>query len=482
MRALSRCLGVQPRVPMSRFLIHRTAHWLDNSPAHRALFRAIYGLLAAFPAALLITSPLHAAPGIADLYQKALKNDTQFHAANARHEAAVLAPGIARAQLLPQLSLKAGLTHIPERTVRGVTFLGPGDFSYNVDNLSINLTQTLFHLGAYIELKQSRSQFKRATLELEAARQDLILRLAESYFNVLSAEETLKFTRSEKEAVERQLEQARERFDVGLAPITDVKEAEAEYDLAVAEEISADNQLHNAIHTLTVIIDHDVEALRPLIENISTPKPQPDNMQQWEERALAQNLDLLAQQISANIAAQEVELQRSQHYPSLNLVANRNETEIHSGSRTPQEIEEYTVGVELEMPIFAGGGTRYRTRQAAQLHREALEQLKGKHRETQRAAREAYLNVLSSISRVAALKRAEESAQAALESNEAGFQVGTRDSVDVLVAVRDLFRTRRDYAEVRYEYLLNTLRLKKVAGLLSELDITQLDGYLRDER
>ncbi len=465
------------------FPIRRTAPNASRRASRRSQAPAAPALLAPvwlMPLLILAAAPLGAAPGLSDLYRQALENDTQFHAAEARQEAGSLSPGVARARLLPQLSLKASRTRFAEQEIRGTSFGGPGNYSYNVDQLSIDLTQTLFNLSDYIEFKQSKSEAERAGLELEAARQSLILRLAEAYFDVLSSEETLKFTRSEKEAVGRQLEQAQERFAVGLVPITDVKEAEAAFDLAEAERISADNQMHNAMHALSVITNYDAPALRPLAEEIPTPAPAPENMQAWVDRALAQNLDLLAQQITTNVAAREIELQRAGHYPSVGLFANRRENDTRSGSPAPRESKDFTVGIELNVPIFSGQGTRYRTKRAAQLHREALEQLEGVHRETKRAARENYLNIVASVSRVAALKRAEESARTALESNEAGFRVGTRTSVDVLIALRDLFRTRRDYADVRYEYLLNTLRLKQTAGLLSEQDIARLDGYLRD--
>ena len=453
-------------------------HTVCNAPARRARFPSSPLLIALL--AVFIATPLDAAPGIAHLYEEALKNNTQLHAAEARRDADALLPGIARSRLLPQVSLRANYTRFAEDKLHGSFFGGEGNYSYNSDQLALSLRQTLFNLGDYIMLKQSKSESERAELELKAARQNLILNLAEAYFNSLLAEDALKFARSEKEAVARQLEQAQERFAVGSVPITDVKEAEAAFDLAGAEEILADNQLRNAIHLLAVITNYDAPVLHLLGKNIPTLRPEPENIQAWVDRALAQNLNLLAQQITANLAAQEIQLQRAGHYPSVDLVANRSESDVRGG-RSPREAKNLNFSVELNVPIFSGQGTSYRTQRAVQLHREALERLEGVRRETKRAARENYLNVIASVSRVAALKRAEESAQAALESNEVGFQVGTRTSVDVLLALKDLFRARRDYTGVRYEYLLNTLRLKKVAGMLSEQDIANLDGYLRDE-
>ncbi len=420
------------------------------------------------------------APGLSELYEKALKNDAEFHASEARYRAESLAPGIARAPLLPQISLVARRQRVLEEEIQGRNFGGEGDFSYDTESFGVNLTQTLFNRGDYIALKQSKSRAERAEIELEAARQDLILRLAEAYFGVLLAEETLKFARAEKEAVGRQLEQARKRFAVGLVSITDVKENEAGYDLAEAEEIRAENLLQNAFYALSVITDYDAPALQRLAESVPAVNPEPDDVEAWVARALSQNLDLLAQQITTNVAEQEIRLQRADHYPSVDLFASRSENESKRGAPAERKVDSYTVGVELNVPIFSGQGTRYRTKQAVELHRESLERLKGVQRETKRAARENYLNVVASVSRVEALRQAEESAETALEATRAGLRVGTRTSVDVLLALKDLFRIRRDYADVRYEYLLNTLRLKRVAGMLAEQDVGQLDGYLQD--
>ena len=483
----------RPRRSAPRYLTSETTPMTRASPTRRAtrntpvpapprarrfplpLSIAFLALTAAAPG----TVAPDTVPGIAELYERALENDARFAAAEARREAEALAPGIARARLLPRVELRARHARVAEDKVQGQTFGGAGSFSYDTDQLVLSLRQTLFNRGDYIALKQSKSESEKADLELAAARQALILNLAEAYFGVLLAEESLKFARSEKEAVSRQLEQARERFDVGVVPITDVKEAEAAFDLAEAEEILADNQSQNALYALSVITGNDFSVLRPLAESVPTPTPDPEDVQAWVDRALAQNLGLLARQIATNVAAREIDLQRAGHYPSVDLFANRAEDDIRGGRRK-SESKNLTIGVEVNVPVFSGLGTHYRTRRAAQLHRESLEQLEGARRETRRVARENYLNVIASVSRVAALKRAEESALAALESNEAGFQVGTRTSVDVLLALKDLFRARRDYASVRYEYLLSTLRLKNVAGTLSEEDVARLDSYLAD--
>ena len=449
--------------------------------------RPVRYLLATFLGLACASAANADAAGILELYEKALGSDAQYRASESRHRADSLLPQVARSSLLPQINLQANRRRVAREENTG-TFLrqdsgqSPSestDHSYDTDSFSINLVQTLFSAKQYAELKQSRSRAQRSHLELELARQQLILRLAEAYFGVLSAEETLKFARAEKQSVRRQAEQAQERFSVGLTPITNVKEAQAAYDLAESEEIAANTRLRNAVYTLSVITGDDTKTLYPLTEEIPIVAPNPESMELWVEKSLSQNVELLAQQITANIAAQEISVQRSAHYPELNLAASHGESNVRSGAPAPRETKSFAVGIELNLPIFSGQGTHYRVKQAIELHREALQQLESRHRETRRETREAYLNVIASISHVAALRRAIESAQASLEANEAGFQVGTRTSVDVVLAVEDLFRAQRNYANVRYEYLLNTLRLKKAAGLLEESDIRHLDGYLQ---
>ena len=434
-------------------------------------------LIAAFAAA---SAPAFAAD-IAALYELAVENDARFHANRARYEATMLNPAISRARLLPQISLSAARSRFPKRKIRGRAFGVADDdteFTYNAASHSLNVTQSLFNIEYYIELQKSRSEAERARLDFEAARQDLILRLAEAYFGVLSAQNDLEFARAEKEALARQLEQAQSRFEVGLDPITDSRKAEAAYDLAIADEISAANRLHVSRSVLRVITGRSGGKLDPLADTAPTVAPDPDNAGAWIEAALDKNLRLLSQRLAANIAAAEAERLRAGHYPTLDLYADRNERNVRGGP-APQTARDVEIGVRLNLPLFSGGGVRYRTRQASHLHREAVQQLKEIHHQTRQQAEEAFLNAAASVSRVAALARARESARVSYESNQAGFTVGTRSSVDVLLALEDLFDAERDYSETRHEYILNTLRLKKVAGSLSHDDVLAIARWLK---
>ena len=479
-------------------------------------------LSAARGAALLAAAALAAAGAgasaaghdLASLYELALENDARFRASRARYEATALNPAISRARLLPQISLSAARSRFPERKIRGTffgsndrgadirgtfvgssdrgdnirgTFVGSNDrgadnrgdneYTYSVDSYTLSVTQSLFNREYYAELKKSKSQAERARLDFEAERQDLIVRLAEAYFGVLSAHDDLDFARAEKDAVMRQLERAQSRFEAGLDPITDAKKAEAAHDLAVADEISAANQLEVSRSLLRVITGRIAGDLRKLTAAAPVAPPTPNDAAAWIETAHERNLRLLSRQLAVNVAAAEVESRRAGHYPTLDLYADRNERDVRGGP-SPQTLRDVEVGLRLNLPLFAGGGTSYRTRQAAHLHREAAEQLKQTHDETRQQAREAFLNVVASVSRVAALAKARESAKISYESNDAGFKIGTRSSVDVLLALEDLFDAERDYSDTRHEYILNTLRLKRAAGSLSPQDVREIVQWL----
>lgn len=451
--------------------------------------RGTAALAAATFAAMFAATDVHAAEAadVAALYELALEHDARFRASRARYEATVLNPAISRARLLPQLSLSATRSRFPKRKIRGSFFRGEGGsggaqrddgvYTYNVDSYTLGVTQVLFNREYYVELKKSKSQAERAQLDFEAQRQDLIVRLAEAYFGVLSAQNDLRFARAEQDAVKRQLERAQSRFEAGLDAITDTKKAEAAYDLAVADEISAANQLEVSRSLLRVIIGRNVGDLRKLSPAAPIAPPTPDDATVWIEAALERNLELLSRQLAVNIAAADVESRRAGHYPTLDLYANRNERDVRGGP-SPQTVRDVEVGLRLNLPLFAGGDTHYRTRQATQLYHEALEQLKQTGDETRQRAEEAFLNVIASVSRVAALAKARESAKVAYESNDAGFKIGTRSSVDVLLALEDLFNTKRDFNDTRREYILNTLRLKRIAGSLAPEDLREIVQWL----
>ncbi len=423
-----------------------------------------------------------------ELYQMATKNDMRYQASLANHEANLLEPSISRAQLLPQISFRANRTKINDQKIRGFNpddQRGPSSDQttnhFQARNMTLSLEQSIFNRRHYVELAQSRSMAQRAQFELQSAEHDLLERVVGAYFMVLDSKTRLDFTRAQKEAVERQLEQARDRFEVGLATITDVKEAEASFDLTIADEILNETELSVNLSKLQIIVNENIPMLKVLSEDAPIVYPEPQNIDAWIKTSSEQNPQLLAEKLTVNIANDEVKRQRADHYPTLGAFVRRNERE-RLGDRPPggeSTIRDTELGIELQIPLFAGGETYYRVRRAAQFALESQKQLEETHRTVKQRAQESYLNVLASISRTQALRRAVDSAQSAYESNEIGFRVGTRSSVDVLLAVEDLFAAKRDYLMARHRYIVDIISLKRMAGILSERDIQQIDQWLR---
>jgi outer membrane protein len=330
----------------------------------------------------------------------------------------------------------------------------------------------------WVSLRQANISVAQARAELLDARQDLIVRVAEAYFSVLFSEDNLEFATGEKDATARQLERAHEFFEVGLIAITDVKQSQASYDSAVAQEIAAVNELDISREELQVITGQYMKKLNKLSVRMPLVAPEPQDISQWVETALGQNLRLRAAALASAIAEQEIKRQRAGHYPTLDLFGARSVTDNAGGLRGDSDTTDTTVGLKLNFPIFSGGRVSSRTRQARYDFQEAVDNLSGQRRETVRETRASYLKVNSGISQVKALKQALESTQTAAEATQAEFDVGTRTAVDVLLGLRDTFRSEREYSRARYDYILATLRLKRAAGILSDADVWEVNSWL----
>ncbi len=412
-----------------------------------------------------------------DVYSRAKQHDADILIAESKFNAEAQARPIARANLLPQASLSANTTDVEQET-DGQTFGVAGrEVNFNDHGYTLSISQSLYNHDYYVQLRQAKDSVARAHLDLDASRQELMLRTAEAYFDVLAEQDNLIFRQSEIEAIERQLEQAQKRFEVGLIAITDVKEAQASYDLAIASEIEANNTLEISKDSLEVIIAERIENLNSLSESMQLISPEPNDVQEWIDKALKENLTLLSSNYTTKIAEKEIKLQQAQHLPTLDIVASHNDTDT-GGLTGSRESEDTRIGLELNVPILAGGRTHYRTKEAKYNAELAKNQHEKVRRETIKNTRNAYLNVIAGISRVKALSRALESTEAAARAAEAGFQVGTRTSVDVLLALQETFRAKRDYSRARYDYLLSTLSLKQATGTLSVDDLLQIDGWL----
>ena len=440
----------------------------------RAVSRFFVLLLVAMWAATAV--PV-SAKSLLDVYSLAKQHDADIRIAEARYQAEIQKKPIARANFLPQASLNANTADVRQQT-RGETFGVPGKtVDFNAHGYSLNLSQALYHRDFYAQLRQAKSSADKARVDLDGAHQHLIVRTANAYFNVLAAQDTVTFQESEKKAIGRQLEQAKQHFHVGLIAITDVLETQASYDLAVVKEIEAQNALEISKAALEVIVTERLDDLYPLSDRVQLVSPNPNNSEDWVTKGLQQNLALLSSEYASEIAQQEIKLQQSQHHPTLDFVTTYTYADA-GGLSGPRKTEDTRLGLELNIPIFQGGRTYYGTKQARHNATIAQNEHEKVRRQTIQDVRDAYLNVISGISRVKALAAAVESNEAAARAAEAGFQAGTRTSVDVLLAVQETFRAKQDHARARYDYLLHTLKLKQAIGTLSVDDLLKIDDWL----
>ncbi|MGE0336229.1 MAG: TolC family outer membrane protein [Gammaproteobacteria bacterium] len=427
----------------------------------------------------LCLASIHArATDLAAALALAEQSDPAFREAQAN--ALAVAEGIPQAKALlwfPQLNFTAGGSHSDQEITLDFALGADGQIAFQSYDYRLNLTQPVYHRDRYVRLEQANKRLRQAQAELDAAHQALILRVAERYFDVLAGHDNVAFARAEKESLAGQLEQARRRFDVGLIAITDVQEAQAGFDRALAQEIVAQNALENAEEALREVTGEYLRELSPLGEEFSLERPDPDDIEKWTETALVQNLEIAAAQTATEIAVDEIRAQYAGHFPTLDISGSQGV--VSQGGRFGQtEVDGGDIGMRINIPLYSGGSVVSKTRQATQEHAAALERLERSRRAVQRATREAFLGIVSQISSVNALRQAVVSSRTALDSTRAGFEVGTRTTVDVVAAERGLSQSRRDYARARYDYVLNRLRLKQAAGTLAPADLVAANQWL----
>ena len=418
------------------------------------------------------------AADLVTVYGMALKNDAELMIAESNYLAAIQELPQARSGRKPQISLNA------IGTARESDNSETGDNDSDTYGYSLNLTQSLYNNEIQGNINVAEANSAAELARLKAARQDLILRTAETYFRILAAGDNVEFAYAERTAIERQLEQAQKRFEVGLIAITDVQEAQARFDTAESEVILAENILENAFQSLVVITaDTSIKKLAPLGDDLVLSLPDPSIAEPWVLLALNNNLDLIAAQQDLNAARYERDKNARSGYPTLDLTASYADNDINGDEARNNisgdyEQEDVTLGIELQVPLYTGGRISAEQAEAESNFVSAKNTLLLQTRLARQQSRTAYLDVVSGISQVRARKQALESTNIALEATQAGFEVGTRTSVDVLISLRETYRAERDYAGSRYEYLLNNLRLKQAAGLLREDDLFEINRSL----
>ncbi|MBI2380662.1 MAG: TolC family outer membrane protein [Gammaproteobacteria bacterium] len=432
------------------------------------------------------------ADSLLDIYNLAKQNDPQILAAAAGRDAGQEAVPQARSALLPQASLTASreyndgersFVNFNDSGIRTITTTSDGE----TDLLNLRITQQIYHHDTWIGLSQAEKQAERANLDYQAAQQGLIVRVAQAYFDVLAAEDNVDYAKSNKEAIGRQLEQTKQRFNVGLIAITDVHEAQARFDQANSDEILAQNQLDTAHESLREITARYHDQLAKLSGDIALNSPAPASVDDWIKFSESQNPALSAQQLATDVAREEVKRRSAGHLPSVDLIANHTDSDtdsdskIGSASRFPSDssFEDTSLTVQVSVPLFSGGRTSSTVREGESLFQQSQQQLEQRHRAVVKDTKNAYLGVNASIAGVKALQQAVVSSQSALEATQAGFEVGTRTIVDVLDSTRALYLAQRNLAQAKYNYLLNGLRLKQAGGILKEDDLAAVNSLLR---
>ena len=426
---------------------------------------------------------LAASAGAADLmsvYRDATAFDAQFAAARANVVAGREKLPQGRSGLLPSIGLAANTAwNDSDTTLRSSPPLSR-NLQYNTNGWTANLTQPLFRWQNWAGYKQAELSVAIAEAQFAAAKQDLIVRTAQAYFDVLLAQEAVATAAAQKTAITEQLESAKRNFEVGTATITDTHEAQARYDLAVATELAAQNDLTVKRETLRVVMGKEPDALRTLKPGALIGRPQPDDIGKWAETAEAGNLSVAQAQAAAEIAAQEVSKQRGGHLPTVDLIASYGKTGAGYSSVAGGGVDSKntTVGVQLAIPLFAGGAIASKDREAVALREKAVADLDNARRQAALGARQAYLGVTSGLSQVTAFEAALASSQSALESNKLGYDVGVRINIDVLNAQSQLYDTRQKLMKSRLDTLLAQLKLKSAAGNLVEEDLAAINALL----
>ncbi len=408
------------------------------------------------------------------VYRDALASDPAYRAARAQYAAGRERLPQARAGYLPLVTGSAGAYR------NNLDRSDSPDVNYSNQTYSLTLTQPLFRWQNWVAISQAEQVLLQVEAAFATAGQDLILRVAQAYFDVLLARDNEALSEAQKKAIAEQLAQARRNFEVGTATIVDTLEAQARFDQASAKEIADKNDLEVKTRALQQLIGKPAGALAPLKEPLPLAQPEPANIEAWVGAASDGSLSVAAARAAFEIARQEVERVRAGHYPTVDLAAtythNRNPN-LTSGIGTLAQ-STTTAGVVLSVPLYAGGLTQSRVREALALRDRAQEDLENVQRSVAQSVRQQYLNVTSGIAQVRALEQALASTQSQLESTILGRDVGVRTSVDVLNAQQQVFQTRRDLQAARYAYLLNTLRLKAAAGALKEPDLEQVSRAL----
>lgn len=429
--------------------------------------------LASLLAGMFLALDVHAM-SLLEAFNAAQAYDSQLASARGARDAAREKSTQGFAGLLPTVTASSSINRINAH----VTSIGiDRTIDYTQEVYQLQLRQPIYNRNNLDVYEQSKLQVAAGEIQFEQARNDLALRVAQAYFDVLAAQDAILFIRAQKLAITEQLESAKRNFEVGTATITDTHEAQARFDLTIAQEITAQNDLEvkrNAFAVVTGLVPPELRSLRPKVQLSS---PEPSSMEKWVQSAEVGNFAVIAQGLLSEIAKLEIRRNRAGHLPTLDAVAVQTQRKDLTFT-SPTTVNTAAIGVQLTIPLFSGFSTTSKVREAIALENQAVANLDTAKRNAAQNARAAYLGVQSGLSQIRALEAAEVSSNSALESNKLGYKVGVRINIDVLNAQQQLYSTRRALAKARYDTLVNGLRLKAASGSLGEVDLAELNTLL----
>ena len=449
----------------------------------RKLSLAIAVSWASSAMALETTAPLSSQNGLVSVYHEAVDNNADLAAARAGYEAQKEVVPQARAGLLPNLSGGAESSNVRTAIDQPSLTTTRSAMVYQA-----TLAQPIFRIDRWFQLKAAESINEQAALQLSATEQNLILQSANAYFSVLRAQDTLAATKAEEAAFKRQLDQSRERFDVGLSDKTDVLQSQASYDTARANRMLAQRQVEDAFESLVTLTNRQYNAIEGMRHTLPILPPMPNDAKSWVDTAAQQNLNLLASNYAVSAAEETLKQRKAGHAPTLDAVAQYKKGDNDAlgfsnpnplGQRYGSDVEQRTVGLQLNIPIFSGGLTSSQVRESYSRLSQTEQQREGLRRQVVENTRNLHRAVNTDVEQVQARRQSIISNQSAVEATEIGYQVGTRNIVDVLDAQRQLYTSVRNYNNSRYDYILDNLRLKQAAGTLSPGDLQDLSRYLK---
>ena len=445
----------------------------------KRLLSGLVGLLAAQPVLSM---------NLIEAYEKALSYDSGIASSLAQFQAQQATSNVSKSSLLPQIAAFGTASHTdfePGNVPGGANAddltrqLFSGD-SYRTYRYGVELTQPLFRAQDWFSYEASQFQTDAAEAQYNLAQQQLILNVATAYFDVLRAKDTVTTAKATETAIQRQYEQARERFDVGLIAITEIYEARASYDDARSKRITADNDLNVARERLARLTGEYPDAMENLRQNFPLGRPEPMDPTSWEATAVEQNWSIQAALRQLNASEASLKAAKSGHLPTLELSASYQETSLENALFTQQERSQSVASLSLTIPLYTGGGTQAGVRQQRSLVTVAEQDLNTTRRDVQVNTRSLFLTVNNNVETASALEQTIISRRSALDATRAGYDVGTRNIVEVLDAERAYYVALRDYANARYDYVINTLQLKQAAGTLSPQDLIDLNNWLSE--